>query len=177
MEQTSCKICILGLDNSGKTSILLSFNEDTNIMSFCSLKPTKGIVIHNIESGSMKISCWDFGGQKQFRNEYLQNLTNYVEKAEKIIYVIDIQDTYRYDLSIEYFREIIDILEKNEKKIDISIFLHKYDPNLKNRMEFQKIDEKIDYELISNLKHLIKEKFNFQIFKTSIFTVFNKHLV
>ena len=36
------KILIMGLDNSGKTSILISLSKDSNILSYCSIKPTIG---------------------------------------------------------------------------------------------------------------------------------------
>ena len=39
------KILIMGLDNSGKTSILLSLQKKVNLLTYYSLKPTKGINI------------------------------------------------------------------------------------------------------------------------------------
>ena len=45
-----CKILIMGLDNSGKTSILLSLRKDTNLLSYCALKPTLGIDIKKFDT-------------------------------------------------------------------------------------------------------------------------------
>ena len=40
------KILVLGLDNSGKTSIVLALKGNENLLSYYSLKPTKGIQIN-----------------------------------------------------------------------------------------------------------------------------------
>jgi len=44
------KILIMGLDNSGKTSILMSLRENTNLLSYFSLKPTKGLSVEEFKS-------------------------------------------------------------------------------------------------------------------------------
>jgi len=46
---------------------------------------------------------WDFGGQIDHREEYLKEPEKYFFGINLVIYVIDIQDTERYDESIEYF--------------------------------------------------------------------------
>ncbi len=170
------KILLLGLDNSGKTSILLSLKEDINIMSFYALKPTKGVNIEDIEFQNTTISIWDFGGQEQYREEYLRDFNKYAVKANKIIFVIDVQNRARYDLALNYLNDIVNLLEKEDIYIDISIFLHKYDPNLTKKKEFKDIDKIVNFEMIKNIKQIISSKFNYDIFKTTIYTVFEKYL-
>lgn len=60
----SKKVLIIGLDNSGKTSILLSLTKTTNLLSYFSIKPTKGIQISSIEDGERIVKVWDFGAKK-----------------------------------------------------------------------------------------------------------------
>ena len=61
------KVLILGLDRSGKTSILLSFREDINLLSFLSLNPTKHICIENFDTKEYILNIWDFGGDVKYR--------------------------------------------------------------------------------------------------------------
>ena len=171
------KILIMGLDNSGKTSILMSLREDTNLLSYFSLKPTKGLSIEEFKSNEQNLVCWDLGGQAQYRKGYLKDFERYAKETNKIIFVIDIQDTDRYSLALGYLEELIDILTKSNKFIELSIFLHKYDPNLRKRENFKELEQGINKKLIDKIKNIISDQFTYDIFKTTIYTVFEKILV
>ncbi len=157
----------LGLDNSGKTSIILSLQKKINLLDYVSLKTTKDYDITEIEDKDSKHQVWDFGGQYQYRDKHLRNLNNYLTGATKIIYVIDVQDKKKYDLSLEYFNNILNVIKKENVQIKLSIFFHKFDPDLK-------IDEKIVSDLTSRIIELIPQNLNYLLFKTSIYTVFRK---
>lgn len=165
------KILIMGLDNSGKTSILISLRKDANILSYFSLRPTKGVAIEKFEG--QNIVCWDLGGQKKYREEYIKNLEKYVNKTDKIIFVIDVQDIKRYKLALEYLNKIVNNLQITGS-IDFSIFLHKYDPNLNKLAKFKDIDHLIESNVVSEIRKTIPSNFNYDIFKTTIYTVFEK---
>ncbi len=165
------KILIMGLDNCGKTSILISLRKDANILSYFSLRPTKGVAIEKFED--QNIVCWDLGGQKKYREEYIKNLEKYVNNTDKIIFVIDVQDIKRYKLALEYLNKVVNNLQKTDS-IDFSIFLHKYDPNLNKLAKFKDIDNLIESNVVSEIKNTIPSNFNYDIFKTTIYTVFEK---
>ena len=115
----------MGLDNSGKTSILLSLQKKVNLLSYYSLKPTPGVNIVTIEKQDTRFHIWELGGQQQYRDEYLQNLEKYIQEANKFIYVIDVQDTNRYEMALQYFTDIFKLIKQgNRKKLQLSIFLH-----------------------------------------------------
>ena len=166
------KILIMGLDNSGKTSILLSLQRNTNLLSYFTLKPTKGINIVNIEDHGSKFSIWDFGGQEQYRNGYIQRLDEYLRETGKIIYVIDIQDSDRYDKALEYLKIIVDGLQKTGDKISFSVFLHKMDPELEGLERYS--DKAISKTLLVKVDAIMPPDFAYDLFKTSIYTVFQK---
>ena len=167
------KILILGLDNSGKTSVLLSLTKTTNLLSYFSLKPTKGIQIENIEDGNTKFSIWDFGGQERYRKDYLKNMTKYTPGADEIIYVIDVQDTRRYEEAIEYLQKILDSIGKPDQKITLSIFLHKLDPPITMLDRYS--DKQIATKLVAKIFAIIPTTdYICNFFKTSIYTVFQK---
>ena len=79
------KYLILGLNNSGKTSILLSLRTNANLFSFFSLKPTKGINIERYDLQESEVHIWDFGGQEQYRKDHVINLPKYLEGVNKIV--------------------------------------------------------------------------------------------
>ena len=169
------KVLIMGLDNSGKTSIVLCLMGVKNLLSFASLNPTRGVKINKFQALGSEYNIWDFGGQEQFRSGYLNDFQIHLKGTKKLIYVIDIQDRERYDISLEYLSKILALLRKQKITLDFSIFLHKYDPDL----EFTsfKLDENIISDLIKNIKRLIPYNFAVQIYKTSIYTVFQKSII
>jgi len=164
------KLLVLGLENSGKTSILISLRKDTNLMSYCGMKPTKGIKIEELAG----VSAWDFGGQEKYREEYLINFNKYSEKADKVIYVIDVQDLEKYDNALKYLEKIVNLLIKYKKFIDFSIFFHKYDPNLTKIKQFENIDATIDSKLITAIGKIIPPEIKYNIYYTTIYTLFEK---
>ena len=80
----------------------------------------------------------DFGGQIQYREEYLKNPKKYLSGTDLMFYVIDVQDIERYSLALDYLEAIIEIVKTESEKQDFSIFLHKYDPNIHKNEKFRK---------------------------------------
>lgn len=166
------KIVLIGLDNGGKTSILLSLQRNTNLLSYFSLNPTQGINIERFKDRGVEFSIWDFGGQEKYRRQYLEKLDEHFQEIDKVIFVIDIQDIDRYQIALEYLGKLVNHLKNNETYPDFSIFLHKFDPGLESDPEFT--DEKISNNIVQPLKQLLPPDFKVECFKTSIYTVFQK---
>lgn len=169
--QRGLKILIVGLDNSGKTSILLSLTRNTNLLSFYSLKPTVGAQIVNIVEGDTKYNIWELGGQEQYRKDYLKDIDKYFHETDRFIFVFDIQDTPRFDSALEYLKSIVNLIPANLKLAEFSIFLHKYDPHLELQSPFSKT---VVVALIAKIKKIVLPKYNVKLYKTSIYTVFKK---
>ncbi|MFX1497615.1 MAG: ADP-ribosylation factor-like protein [Promethearchaeota archaeon] len=169
------KVVVMGLDNSGKTSIVLSVTGKVNLLNYLSLDPTLGHNIINFNSINSKFNIWDLGGQESFRDEYLDNFAEYITGASKLIFVIDIQDVLRYDLALKYFESTLKRIEEMNLNLDLTLFLHKYDPDLKELRP--EITEKMILDLIEELKNVIPNDFYYEIYKTTIYTVFDKILV
>jgi len=162
------KILILGLDNAGKSSIILSLQSNTNLMSALKIKPTKGVNIVEGVDGETNFYIWDYGGQKTYRDAHLKDLKRGLHKAEKIIYVVDIQDPKRFDLSRDYYESIIKTVVDINATPHLSIFLHKYDPS------YEEINEEMLSDLVNKMVEKIPKNIEFEVFQTSIFTVFRK---
>ena len=166
------KIVIIGLDKSGKTSIFLCLKGVKNLMSFYSLNPTRGIKREKISVFGSEFNVWDFGGQEQFRKDYIANFNKNILGTDKIIFVIDIQDMERYKLALDYLMEIVENLQDYNKNIGFSIFFHKYDPDIE--IMNKNFDERKAELLIEEIKHRMPANFKYEIAKTSIYTIFQK---
>ena len=68
---------VLGLDNSGKTTILkkLSDEDITQIM------PTQGFNIKSLMHDGFKLNVWDIGGQKSIRPYW----RNYYDQTDALV--------------------------------------------------------------------------------------------
>ncbi len=168
------KILILGLSDSGKTSILLSFKKHVNILTYCSLKPTINVKMEDIKTENEILNIWDFGGQIEYRRYYLQEFDKYTEGVDKIIFVIDVQNINMYEEALKYLEEIINFLKNEEKKFNMSIFLHKYDPYLEEIDGFENIDDIIKDRLVGHITKLIPSQIDYEISKTCIYSTFKK---
>lgn len=172
-ERIISKVVIMGLDNSGKTSILLSLQKTTNLLSYFSLKPTQGLNIVKLQEGGHEFSIWDLGGQQKYREDYLKNLQKFTGGANKIIFVIDVQDVARYEAALKYLSAIVERLK--DDKVEFSIFLHKFDPGIEEIAKYS--TEKLSKTLLNRINTIIPEKYKYHIFKTTIFTVFQKTML
>ncbi|OLS12296.1 MAG: arsenical resistance operon repressor, ArsR [Promethearchaeota archaeon CR_4] len=169
--QKQSKIVVMGLDGSGKTAIILSLKGDKNLLSYYSLQPTPGSkTIQDIRA-----TFWELGGQVIYREEYLKNPNNYLDGTDKLIYVIDVQNTTRYAETLGYLNQILNTLSIGKLFYNLIIFLHKFDPILANPEEFT--DVKIHERLVSKIVAMIPPQLDCQIYKSSIFTVFQKSLI
>lgn len=169
-EKNQIKILLVGLDNSGKTSIFNCLKGITNISSFNSLRPTRGAKWNDkFEAMNTTYLIVDLGGQNAYRTEYFADFSEFLAGTTKIIYVIDVQDRNRYDEALEYMNRVINLID-NQKEIDFSIFLHKFDSDLV-------FEEEIINKLIKKIKQVIRPNFIYSLHKTSIYAIFEKSTI
>ena len=138
------KILFTGLDDAGKTSIILSLQREFSKIAV--LSPTRGAQRRVFSFLGKDIAEWDLGGQVSYRISYLKNPGKFFDGTEIAIYVIDIQNKPRIPEAISYYKDVIDQFRELEIEPPIYIFLHKYDPALRrgalNEMENLIIDLK-----------------------------------
>ncbi|MHA2051541.1 MAG: ADP-ribosylation factor-like protein [Promethearchaeota archaeon] len=82
------KIVICGLDNSGKTSLASFLKTGT----FIEHTPTMGKELTKLEIQGVRINLMDMGGQRDFRDLWLGELSN----AQCVIFMIDAHATERF---------------------------------------------------------------------------------
>ncbi len=172
-ELKDLKILISGLDNAGKTSILRAFDKRYNFQKeIVELKPTIRIEYHHIKFLGRNIHFWDMGGQEKYRIAYLGKQDIYFNDASLIIYIIDIQDSSRYDLSLEYLDMILSYFEENQMNVPLIVAFHKLDPDLRNNEDIIKMVQK----LTENIFKI--EKLKMLFLQTSIYDIYSiVHLI
>ena len=92
--QRKMKIILSGLDNSGKTSFIISV--DRKFSKLIGLKPTMGADVSSIEALGTTIFLWDLGGQRRYQERYLDKAQIYLFEADLLFYFIDIRDEERF---------------------------------------------------------------------------------
>ena len=164
-EIDASKILFTGLDNSGKTSIILALQREFS--QIATLKPTRQAQRKIFEYLQHKIAEWDLGGQAHYRIAYLKSPSKYFDKTSVCIYVIDIQDEVRLGESLSYLKDVITQFQKLEITPPIYIFLHKFDPTLKKNAPVETAKKLL--EIKNKASEIIGKTHTTEFFKTSIY--------
>ncbi|KKN34284.1 hypothetical protein LCGC14_0795140 [marine sediment metagenome] len=166
------KVLILGFPNSGKTAIT-HLLKDRYLEDPESLLPTRGISIQFCLINNGRIAIWDLGGASTYRRRWIERRELIFPESNKVIYVIDIQDSLLFNVTIKYFseifnsREICDILGPELK---LHVLFHKTDPDIRNSPTINK-----NVEILTQKINSINIPFKYEISKTSIYS-FNPNI-
>jgi GTPase SAR1 family protein len=163
MAKQKKKIIYAGLDNSGKTSIILSIKQKFSLMNG---KPTVGLnrsTLAETKCLGLEFVTWDLGGQARFRDGYFKQRYRVFSNVETMFYIVDIQDPERFDESLEYFNNILETYEALHETPRITICFHKSDPDIRDSKEL--IDESIKFSKLIGEK---KGDHEILFFKTTI---------
>lgn len=151
----------MGLDNAGKTSIILSMAGKYDPSE---IKPTKGIERSDTIILGNRVFRWDLGGQEKYRETYLKDRSYVLNQTDLLFYVIDIADKDRFEESLQFYIDVLNYLKKIETNPIIVFFLHKADPDFLRTPECQ-----------ANIKHITdlltknSQDFQTEFFSTTIF--------
>ena len=116
------RILMIGLDNSGKTSILYQLK----IGDLVNTTPTIGFNLETIKYKCLNISIWDIGGNSIiYENKVRQLWKHYYQNTDGIIFVIDSNDKERF----EQAKEALSLLISNDelKNVPLLVLANKQD--------------------------------------------------
>ena len=111
------RILVLGLDNSGKTTILKALSDE----QIDNIQPTQGFNIKALTQDNFKLNVWDIGGQAAIRPYW----KNYFENTDGLVYVVDSADDARLNESSEELKQLI--AEGALAKVPLLVFANKQD--------------------------------------------------
>lgn len=166
------KVVCIGLGNAGKTTLLRKFGGQIGIKDLARLSPTRGVDRQEIVTSDMVLLIWDFGGQEEYREIYLKEPHKYFLNVDLIIYVIDLQEPETFSQSMNYFEKILDNIEKVEENPYILIFIHKFDPDIKDDPEVLLHVEYVK-DLIKGV-FATRKKYIYEIYLSSIYSMLAK---
>lgn len=115
--RTNRKAVFVGLDNSGKSTIISFLQEG----KFVEHTPTMGKRKSDMDIGGTRISLFDIGGQKDFRDMWLGEL----KSAKCVVFVIDKADTTRFQESRDELEKLLPTIRENN--ITLLILANKHD--------------------------------------------------
>lgn len=171
MNKKTIKIVFSGLDNAGKTSMLVGFKRMYGFEEeIHNLKPTSLIDYYNRDFLNLQLNFFDMGGQRKFREMYLKRQM-YFESCDLLIYLIDIQDEFRYSESIQYLENVLNVLKKTEYSNENPIYL------CFSKADYEMImDNPEDYlSKVKMVKELLEKSFpanEFEFYSTSIYNLY-----
>jgi len=166
-ERNEYKLVIAGLDNAGKSSALIALRQKYNFYERVkNLKPTIKIDYSSFKFlETYRINLWDMGGQKKFRKIYISNPI-YFSETDYIYYLIDIQDEIKFEESVKYLHDLLDIYRALDYSNEVMICFNKYDPKFKNSEDFFDRAEMIRNLIVSQNKDM-----KFKFFNTSYYDI------
>ncbi len=162
------KLVIAGLDNAGKTSALIALRQKYNFYERVkNLKPTIKIDYSSFKFlNKFRINLWDMGGQKKFRKIYV-NSPIYFEDTDYIYYLIDIQDEIKFEETVEYLHELLEIYRNMGYSNEVMICFSKFDPQFRSNEEFADRANMIKELIISQNKDFKFEFYNISYYDIS----------
>ncbi|KAL8123787.1 ADP-ribosylation factor-like protein 2 [Apium graveolens] len=140
-KEKEMRILMVGLDNSGKTTIVLKLNgEDTSIIS-----PTLGFNIKTITYNKYVLNIWDVGGQKTIRSYW----RNYFEQTDGLVWVVDSSDLRRLDdCKFE-----LDNLLKEERLSGSSLLILANKQDIQGALSPDEIAKVLNLEALDKTRH------------------------
>ena len=116
------RVVTLGLDGSGKTSILFKLKQNEFVQTI----PTIGFNVESLEYKNVKFTVWDVGGQPKLRPLW----KHYYLNTQAVVFVIDSSNQERLE---EAQNELVKLIaEKELKDAFILILLNKQVSHKKN---------------------------------------------
>lgn len=135
------RILMVGLDNAGKTTIVMRINgEDTSNIS-----PTLGFNIKTIEYKSYRLNIWDVGGQKTIRSYW----RNYFEQTDGLVWVVDSSDLRRLDDCKEELHNLL----KEERLSGSSLLILANKQDIQGALRPADIAKVLNLEAMDNSRH------------------------
>ncbi len=159
------KIVFAGLDNSGKTSMILGLEKKYSKMT--NVQPTKSVNRSQSSIMGLTISIWDLGGQDTYRTQYVKDAAElYLFDIDLLFYLIDVRDTNRFEESVTYYKQILQVLAKFEQNPPVIVCLHKSEASQETEAS---INIKSNIAKARELFERASENFSTKFFETSIF--------
>ena len=120
------KISLVGLSGCGKTSLYSCAFAEKSPEDTKRLSPTILYETRRHPFLGLQVGIFDFGGQEQYRKEYMEK-PDVFRGTDILIPIVDLHDPKNFEQAKKYFMGLLDIHRKNNEKPKVFLLLHKYD--------------------------------------------------
>ena len=143
LKEHQVRLLTLGLDNSGKTTIIKSIlGQDPT-----STSPTLGFTINTLKYGNNTINFWDIGGQTTIRSYW----RNYFEETDGVIWVVDSGDKLR----LKDCKEELHNLLKQEKLAGATLIVLCNKQDINGALKVEEIKDTLELNTITSRHWMI----------------------
>jgi ADP-ribosylation factor-like protein 6 len=115
-------VVVLGLDNSGKTTLVSHLKPDSGGKVFEST-PTVGFTVEKIQKGNIDFTIFDMSGQSTYRGLW----EAYYADVSAIIWVLDSSDKLRMTMAKHELHLLLAHKELLQRQVPILVFANKMD--------------------------------------------------
>ena len=121
------RVLVIGLDNSGKTTLIHHLKTDTSGGSggggALEVTPTVGFQVEEFRKKNINFTVYDMSGQGRYRNLW----EHYYTDCQAIIYVLDSTDRLRLCVAKEELQLLLDHASIRAKRCPLLFFANKMD--------------------------------------------------
>mmetsp|Transcript_34456 Transcript_34456/g.70447 ORF Transcript_34456/g.70447 Transcript_34456/m.70447 type:complete len:194 (-) Transcript_34456:100-681(-) len=116
-----CNIIVVGLDNSGKSTLLKHLQPKKG--ASYEVAPTVGFSVETFSKSGLAFTAFDMSGQGRYRNLW----EKYYSDVQAIIFVVDSTDRIRMCVAQDELQHLLKHAEIKDKRIPILFFANKMD--------------------------------------------------
>lgn len=141
------KILILGLNNSGKSTLIKQISSGTTALSHF-LKPTAGFNITIIQKGEYTLNIFELGGEEKVR----QFWNTYFEDTDLLVFVVDASDQSKLPVAANELKNLLG--DQRLSTVPILIVANKQD--IDGALSAEEVGVALDLDSISSRQHRVK---------------------
>lgn len=121
VKKKTASILCLGLDNSGKTTIINKLKPEQSQST--DIVPTVGFTVEKLTMPGLSFTIFDMSGQGRYRNLW----EHYYKDAQAIIFVIDSSDKLRVVVAKEELDTLLGNPSLRTRRVPVLFFANKMD--------------------------------------------------
>ncbi|XP_028967738.1 ADP-ribosylation factor-like protein 6 [Galendromus occidentalis] len=121
IKKRQASVLVVGLDNSGKSTILNHFKPDEQ--KSIEIVPTIGFSVETFKIKNLNLTAFDMSGQGRYRNLW----EHYYQDAQGIIFVIDSTDALRMVVVKDELELLLQHKDIKNRSVPILFFANKMD--------------------------------------------------
>lgn len=140
IKKRECNVLVVGLDNSGKSTILNHFKPDDQKHS--DIVPTVGFNVERFKNRNVGFTAFDMSGQGRYRNLW----EHYYKECQGIVFVVDSSDKLRMVVAKDELDMLLQHPDIRSRKIPILFFANKMDQ--RESMSSVKVSQTLGLERI-----------------------------